>query len=106
LSGGYVQTALRDADRNESLAVHSVRTRARLAASTKLQATLQAQVNSVDDRLGVNLRVRYNFAEGTDLWLVYDEGLNLDRKLDGTPDRLPYSARRQLAVKFSYTFQP
>jgi hypothetical protein len=106
LSGGYVLNALRFDDRNESLDVHSVRTRARLAASTKLQATLQAQVNSVDDRLGVNLRVRYNFAEGTDLWLVYDEALNLDRKLDGTPDRLPYSARRQLAVKFTYTFQP
>jgi hypothetical protein len=54
--------------------------------------TALVQLNSVDDRLGVNLRLRYNFREGGDLWLVYDEGFNADRDPTtaaavGYPDR-------------------
>ena len=30
------------------------------------------------DRLDLNVRLRYDFAEGTDLWLVYNEGLDTD----------------------------
>ena len=45
--------------------------------------------------MDVNLRLRYNFAEGTDLWLVYDEGTPLERQ-----------SSRALMVKCTYTFQP
>jgi hypothetical protein len=58
----------------------------------------------VDERLGVNLRLRYNFREGSDLWLVYDEGFNTDREAEspGGP-RLPVSNGRVLRLKLTHT---
>jgi hypothetical protein len=53
------------------------------AANSRLSATACFSSISIDDRLGVNLRVRYNFREG---WLVYDEGFNTERdQLGGLP---------------------
>jgi hypothetical protein len=50
--------------------------------------------------------VRYNFSEGSDLWLVYDEGFNTERQaLPGEP-RLPLSDSRVLLVKLTRTFTP
>ena len=109
LSGGYSLNAIRFDERGEALDVHAATLRARIAADTRWQGTLLAQYNTVSDHLGLNARLRYNVAEGTDLWVVYDEGINTDRDVPGAMDptlRLPRSARRQLAVKFSYTFQP
>jgi hypothetical protein len=54
----------------------------------------------------VSLRRRYNFGEGSDLWLVYDEGFNAEREvLPGEP-RLPLSDARVLRVKLTRTFTP
>ncbi len=54
------------------------------------------------DAVIANVRVRFNPAEGTDLYLVYNEGLNTDR-LRRTPVP-PVSSDRTLLVKFNYTF--
>ena len=67
---------------------------------------LLAQLNPVDDRLGLNLRVGYNFSEGSDLWLVYDEGFNTEREaLPGEP-RIPRSDSPVLLVELTRTFTP
>jgi hypothetical protein len=44
--------------------------------------------------------MRYNFREGTDLWMVYDEGLRLD--LDRIDPRPPRSSRRALLIKYTH----
>ena len=84
--------------------MHVARLRIGAAANARLSATALVQTNSVDDRLGVNLRLRYNFSEGSDLWLVYDEGFNTDREVAEAVPRLPLSDTRVVRVKLTHTF--
>ena len=56
--------------------------------------------------LGANLRLRYNFGEGSDLWLVYDEGFNTDREPEVGMPRLPWSDIRVVRLKLTHTFVP
>jgi hypothetical protein len=52
------------------------------------------------------VRLRYAVAEGTDLWVVYNEGLDTQRSNDGlTPGYdSPFSLARTLIVTYSHTF--
>jgi hypothetical protein len=63
------------------------------------------QYNSTTSRLDFNVRLRYAVAEGTDLWLVYNEGLDTDRDvfIDGRPPS-PLSLSRALILKYTHTF--
>jgi hypothetical protein len=61
------------------------------------------QLNSVEDRVGVNFRLRYNLREGSDIWVVYDEGFNTDRDSPAGTPRLPFSAARFFRVKVTHT---
>ena len=49
------------------------------------------QYNSTTHRIDFNVRMRYNFSEGRDLWIVYNEGLNTERSLDPGQPTLPLS---------------
>ncbi|MFG1690736.1 DUF5916 domain-containing protein [Gemmatimonadota bacterium] len=80
-------------DRGQSFDSHLVRTRIETALNTRLSMTAFVQLSSVADFAAANVRVRYNFREGQDLWLVYNEGWNLERygsyptlPPDGQPD--------------------
>ncbi|HKG92738.1 MAG TPA: DUF5916 domain-containing protein [Gemmatimonadaceae bacterium] len=107
VGGSYQLNRIRFPDRDAALDAHVVRLRVGVAANARLSAVALTQLNSVDERAGVNLRVRYNFREGSDLWLVYDEGLNTDRSAAdaGEPPR-PRSDARFLRVKLTHTFVP
>ena len=76
--------------------------RARSAALRRLFV----QYNSTTDRLDFNVRLRYALAEGPDLWLGYNEGLDMERGLDaGRPERLtPLSLSRAVILKYTHTF--
>jgi len=102
LGGGYEVNWLDFADRNMSTTTQLGRLRARFALDTHLSVNTFAQYNSLIDQTSINARFRYNFAEGTDLWIVYNEGFNLVRG-NGTDPRLPLSAGRTLMVKYSRT---
>ncbi|MEE9464190.1 MAG: hypothetical protein V3W14_01280 [Candidatus Neomarinimicrobiota bacterium] len=52
--------------------------------------------------MSANVRFRYNFREGNDLWIVYDEGMNTNRHRL-TP-MLPFTNIRTILVKYTYTF--
>jgi hypothetical protein len=55
--------------------------------------------------LDFNLRLRYNFSEGTDLWIVYNEGLDTERSPSRfDPPEDPLSLSRAFIVKYSHTF--
>jgi len=104
LGATYELNRIRFPDRNTGLDVHVAGLRIGAAANARLSAISLLQLNSVDQRVGVNLRLRYNFREGSDLWLVYDEGFNTDREAaaPGEP-RLPVSNGRVLRLKLTHT---
>jgi hypothetical protein len=103
LGASYQVNVIRFPDRHTGLTAHVARLRVGAAASAKLSATAIAQINSVTDRFGLNLRLRYNLAEGRDIWLVYNEGLNTDQddRPAGTP-LLPLSDARALRLKATW----
>ena len=101
----YQFTRLRFADRDEGADIQLARVRVRTALDARASANVFVQYNSTTDRVGLNARLRYNFAEGTDLWLAYDEALTTERHLDPLQPLLPLSASRTFVVKYSRTLQ-
>jgi len=78
-----------------------IRLRANAALNTSLSANALLQYSTVADAVLGNIRVRYNFGEGRDLYLVYNTALNTDRRA-GDPT-LPLTSDRVLMVKVSHT---
>jgi hypothetical protein len=74
------------------------RLRLALAANARFSATVAAEYGSLHAVVIGNVRFRYNFREGHDLWLVYDHVANADR------DRFdPALPRHQARVLVKYT---
>ena len=93
---------VRDAETN----IHLLRLRIRTALDAKASGNAFVQYNSTTDRLDFNVRLRYALSEGTDLWIVYNEGLDTARDRDVLlADRFtPLSMSRALVVKYTHTF--
>ena len=106
LGGDYQYSRIRFDDRDQAADIHLARLRVRTALNAKASGNAFVQYNSTTDRIDFNVRVRYNFSEGTDLWIVYNEGLHTERSLDPGQPTLPLSSSRAFIVKYSYTFQP
>ena len=103
IGGGYEVNRIEFPDRGEAATTHLGRVRLAFAFNPQISFSTFAQYNNLDERMSINARFRYHFREGTDLWIVYNEGLNFDR--DGRFDpRLPWSAGRNVMVKYSHTF--
>jgi hypothetical protein len=82
--------------------VHLARLRAQIGFDTHASLAAFIQYNSADDIFAANVRFRYNFREGQDLWIVYNQGLNTDR-FAYTPVR-PATDFRTVLVKYTHTF--
>lgn len=104
ISDEYEYNKIRFKKRSQQFATHLNRLRFRYALDTHLSLTTFAQYNSEIDKTSINARFRYNFDQGNDLWLVYDNILNTQRTQNGLP-RLPFSNYRALLIKFTYTFK-
>lgn len=105
LGGDYLFSRIRFGDRNQGADVHLPALRVRAAVNARASGNALIQYNSTTARVDFNVRLRYNFSEGTDLWIVYNEGLDSDRT---GPEQLrtPLSLSRSLIVKYSHTFSP
>ena len=106
LGATYQRTRLRFPVRDEKADIHLVGFRVRTALDVRASANALIQYNSTTDRLDLNLRLRYNVSEGTDLWIVYNEGLDTARapaRVDVPAD--PLSLSRALIVKYTHTFR-
>ena len=101
--GGYEVNRIEFPDRGEETTTQLGRLRLNFAFNTHLSLSTFAQYNNIDERTSINARFRYHFREGTDLWIVYNEGLNFERDQRFGP-RLPWSAGRNIMVKYSHTF--
>ncbi|MDQ3071308.1 MAG: hypothetical protein M3R55_16450 [Acidobacteriota bacterium] len=109
LGAAYQMTRLRFDVRNEKADIHLLRLRVRTALDARASGNAFIQHNSTTDRLDLNVRLRYNVTEGTDLWLVYNEGLDTERDPLGearglSAQRSPLSLSRALILKYSHTF--
>ena len=89
-------------DRDQRFRAHIARLRAEPRLNTLLSGAALVQYSSASNAFLVNFRVRWNPREGTDLYVVWNEGLVTDRH-SFDPVR-PFSDRRTLLVKFSRTF--
>ena len=105
LGADYQYSRIRFGDRDQAADIHLARLRVRTALDAKASGNAFVQYNSTTRRIDFNVRMRYNFSEGTDLWIVYNEGLNTERSLDPGQPTLPLSTSRAFIVKYSYTFQ-
>jgi hypothetical protein len=102
LSGFYQFTRIRFPARDQQFDVHLARLRIGTALNTKLSTNAFIQFNSAAHAVSANVRFRYNFREGNDLWIVYNEGLNTERTR--VVPTLPLTDARTGLIKYTYTF--
>jgi hypothetical protein len=102
LSGFYQFTGIRFPARDQRFDAHLARLRIGTALNTRLSTNAFIQFNSTTHMVSANVRFRYNFREGNDLWIVYNEGMNTDR--DRLRPTLPVTDTRTVLVKYTYTF--
>ncbi len=102
LGAEYEFNAIRFPDRDEALDVHLARFRIQTALNIHLSLATFVQYNNTANAFTMNARLRYNFREGRDLWIVYNEALNTDRVIIGEP-RLPLSQERAILIKYTHT---
>jgi hypothetical protein len=104
LGGEYQATRLAFASRGQRETVQLGRLRVRAALDARSSGNAFVQYNSTTRRLDANVRLRHAIAEGTDLWLVYNEGLDTERTHDPAGIASPLSLSRSLIVKYTHTF--
>ena len=100
--GTYQFNRVRFPDRDQEFFVHLARIRTQISFSTAASISAFLQYSTAADVVSANVRFRYNFREGNDLWLVYNEGRNTDRM--GENPVLPVLDSRTLFLKYTYTF--
>jgi len=103
LSSEYLLNLVSFRDRNESLEAHLVRARVQIALDTHVSLNSFGQYNSSTNEAGINARLRYNFREGNDLWLVYNETLDTDRSRAPGELQQPLSQGRAITIKYTHT---
>lgn len=101
LSGTYQLNRLTFDARQQALTTHLARARAQVMFTSQTIATGFVQYQSASKAVVVNLRFRFNPAEGHDLYVVYNHGLNTDR-FGVAPER-PLTESQALLVKYSRT---
>ena len=99
--GTYQIEDVRFGERDQGFRAHIVRLGTAARLDTRISSGALIQYSSAANSVTVNLRLRYNPREGTDLYVVWNEGLVTDR-FSFDPVR-PLSDRRTLLVKYSQT---
>lgn len=100
--GGWEWNRIDFDERGESFDATLARLTLRGALNVRASMDAFAQYSSVTGQVTTNTRFRYNFREGQDLWVVWNEGLNVERDRVGLP-RLPFEDARTLTVKYTHT---
>jgi hypothetical protein len=104
INNEYEYNRVQFPNRNQQFDAHIGRLRVKTALNTKLSLNSFIQYNSEVEKTSINARFRYNIAEGDDLWIVYDNVINTQRRQVGLPT-LPVSGYQALLVKFTYSFK-
>ena len=86
-------------DRSQTFKGNLGRFRVNLAWNNHLSMNSFIQFNQADQTMGLNLRLRYNFREGTDLFIVYNQGNSTESNLE-----VPSLIQRSVLVKYTHSF--
>jgi hypothetical protein len=92
-------------DRGQEVVADEASIRFRAALNAKLSAEALVQYSAAADAMATNVRIRYRFAEGRDLFVVLNENRDLEDRY-GLDTALMGHADHQLLIKYSYAFQP
>ena len=92
-------------DRDQTVNADQVRLRVSAALDTHLSAEAFVQYSAAARIVSTNFRIRYRFAEGRDLYLVLDEGRDLEDRY-GLDSAILGRTDRRLLIKYSYAFRP
>jgi hypothetical protein len=103
LGAGYQVNRLDFSGRDIATTTHLGRLQAQVALNPQVSLSSLVQYSNVSDLAAANVRFRYHFREGTDLWVVYNEGWHTDRD-PLEREYLPRTAGRTLMVKYNRTF--
>jgi hypothetical protein len=104
LGADYQLSVLKFDARNQRESIQVARFRVRTALDAHRSGNAFVQYNSTTGSLDANVRLRYAIAEGTDLWVVYNEVLDTDRPQDLVDvQRSPFSLARTFVVKYTHT---
>jgi hypothetical protein len=103
MSGSYEYNHIDFPDLNKTFHAHVGRLSLASSLNVKLSFSAFAQINSLHNISTLNFRLRYNVADGNDLYLVYNEVLN-NKPLLKIP-RLPSSDIRAILIKYIYTIK-
>lgn len=103
IGGGYEYNYINFMDEFQStFDSHVVRLRLDITPNVKMSILSFVQYNSVAKNAVANIRFRYNWRQGNDLYLVLNENLNTDRHRLSQP--LPLQQSQTLLLKYTYTF--
>ena len=101
VSGRYEVNRVGFPSRDESFTAHLGRVRVRAALDTRWSLSSLLQLNTAA-RAGVaNVRLRYSPREGTDFFLVVNEGFHTDRRR--LSPGLPFTSQRSVLFKYATT---
>ncbi|NNM33502.1 MAG: carbohydrate binding family 9 domain-containing protein [Gemmatimonadetes bacterium] len=104
LTGGYRVHRLWFPDRDQRVDADEATFRVSGALNASFSAEAFFQYSMAADRMAANVRLRYRFAEGRDLYLVVDEVRDVASHLD--PELVPLGrSDRRLLLKYGHTFR-
>ncbi|MCK5443583.1 MAG: hypothetical protein KAJ23_16985, partial [Maribacter sp.] len=102
LSLAYAFNRAKFDDRDAVFNSHITRLSIGTALNRKVSTNALVQFNSAVDLFSANVRFRYNFREGQDLWVVFNTGLNTNRP--NLQPLLPVVDTQSVLVKYIHTF--
>ena len=102
LGGTYQYDHIIFDSRNETFDAHTLRVKVGLTFNRAFSVSSFVQYSSDANFALGNFRMRFNPKEGNDFFLVFNEGIHIDR-LNKTPIA-PRLGGRTLLLKYSYTF--
>ncbi len=103
LGVNYEYGRLQFDNRDQEFEFHVARLRAQIAFNRKVSLSGFGQVSTSRRFVSANIRFRYAFAEGNDLWLVVNQGSNYDRERENP--FLPAIDNQSVLLKYTYTFK-
>ncbi|RFS14396.1 DUF5916 domain-containing protein [Emticicia sp. C21] len=106
IKANYSFTYLRFSKENAYYPIHLAKLSFNYAFDLHFSANFNIQYNSNEKRFFNNARLRYNFADGHDLYLVWNENFFSERNYTNEALIRPRSEQQVFLVKYYYTFLP
>jgi hypothetical protein len=102
LEPSYEYDRIRFPTRDQSFTGHIASLKSVLMLNNKLSVSALVEYSNIVHGMVTNIRLRFNPKEGNDLYVVYNEGRNIE--LDRVSPVLNPVANRGILIKYTYTF--